>query len=153
MHATEGEHRMKPKTLLLIWFSLATTVCVAAPALKSRKTDDGAQILGVWKEDSISVNGGQPAAGADYTFRFSNDGTCGITTGNNENPAKYFLVVSTTPRRMKWLNGPEMTEWTCLYELNGDTLKIAFSQPGQEPPESIAPSAGVTIYYLKRVRE
>jgi uncharacterized protein (TIGR03067 family) len=144
---------MQRITMLLIWLAFSATPSVAAPALKSKKNDDATRILGTWKQDSVSVHGGQPAFSPDTTFRFSNDGTCGIANGSNENPAKYFLDTSKSPRRMKWLNGREMTEWLCLYELEGDTLKVVFVDPGTEAPQKFEPAKNLTIYFLKRVKE
>ena len=54
---------------------------------------------------------------------------------------------------MKWLNGPEKTEWRCLYELDDDSLKIAFINAGTEIPATLEPSPNATIYYLKRIKE
>lgn len=125
---------MKWIPLTLAWLTLAATVNVAAPALKDRKDDHRTRILGNWTQVSISQRGGQPEPGAVTTFRFGSDGKCGITNTSRENPAQYTLNVAATPRRMKWLNGPELTEWLCLYELDGDTLKVAFVDQGTEAP-------------------
>ena len=54
---------------------------------------------------------------------------------------------------MKWLNGPEKTEWRCLYEIEGDTLKVCFVDPDAEMPTALAPSKNSTIYYLKRIKD
>ena len=54
---------------------------------------------------------------------------------------------------MKWLHGPHKTEWRCLYELDDDTLKIAFIKAGNEMPPKIESGPNATIYYLKRIKE
>ena len=63
------------------------------------------------------------------------------------------LDVSKSPRRMKWLHGPTKTEWLCVYELEGDKLKLAFVDSGTEPPKKVEPANNLTIYYLKRVKD
>jgi len=131
--------------------TLSASISVSAPALKDLKRErDSTRILGHWKLESLSLHGGQPDDGQGTTFRFSKDGSCGITNGSTENGAKYTLDASTTPARMKWLNGPQLTEWLCLYELEGDNLKIAFVDPNTEAPKKIEPTKNLTIYYLTR---
>lgn len=54
---------------------------------------------------------------------------------------------------MKWLNGPGMTEWLCLYEFAGDKMKLAFLDPRTGVPDKIEPAENLTIYYLKRLKD
>jgi uncharacterized protein (TIGR03067 family) len=128
---------------------------MGAPALKDRKSDDKTRIIGRWAIEALSQRGeeGKTSTGM---FRFAPDGACGIThggPGSNEFGAVYTLDPSTTPGHMKWLNGPDRTEWDCLYEFDGDRLKVAFVDRGTELPKKIEPAGNLTIYYLKRVRE
>ena len=124
----------------------------AAPNLKERKDDDATRILGEWVVESISVHGGVPSA-SNSTMRFGKDGTCGITNqGGKEMPAVYSMEGKGTPRRMQWLNGPDRTEWLCLYEFKDDSLKVAFVNRGMEAPDRIEPMANLTIYYLRKVK-
>jgi uncharacterized protein (TIGR03067 family) len=145
---------MRRLILTMTWLALSAIVAAAAPALKDRKNEDRDRIVGVWVQESITVHGNASDSPQHRTFRFGKDGTCGITNGTgSENPARYTLDPSTSPRRMKWLNGPEMSEWQCLYELDGDSLKVAFVDQGTEAPNKIEPTRNLTIYYLKRVKE
>ena len=144
---------MRHMTLALTWFTLSATASVAAPALKDRKIDDATRILGMWAQEAISVHGNEQNTQQQNTFRFGNDGTCGIVTGSRENPAEYTLDVAKSPRQMKWLNGPAKTEWLCIYELDGDSLKVAFVDQGTEPPKKIEPAKNLTIYYLRRIKD
>jgi uncharacterized protein (TIGR03067 family) len=142
---------MRLLATMLAWLALAPTVSLAAPALKDKKDQDGTRILGFWISDALSLQGNPPQGGSDYTFRFGTDGTCGIANGGGkEIGAQFTLDPSTTPHRMKWLNGPQLTEWLCLYELDGDTLKVVFVDAGTEAPQKIEPAKNLTIYYLKR---
>lgn len=128
---------------------------MAAPALKDRKNDDKARIIGYWAQEALSQHGGERNTSSG-TFRFAEDGSCGITNGgpgSKESGAVYSLDPSTTPGRIKWFNGPDRTEWDCLYEFDGDRLKVAFVERGTEIPKKIEPAANLTIYYLKRIKE
>ncbi len=144
---------MKRTTALAAWITLAATLSPAAPKLKDNRSDDPSRILGQWAQESLSSHGNQPAGGANATFRFSKDGTCGIANGGQENGAQYSLEPTAKPKRLKWLNGPELTEWKCLYELDGDTLKVAFIDHNTEAPTQIEPTKNLTIYYLKRIKD
>ena len=126
----------------------------AAPALKDRKDDDKVRIIGQWRIDALCMRGGRMDTERMGSFRFGSDGTCGIThNAGKENPALYTLDPSTNPRKMKWLNGAQKTEWVCLYELDGDKLKVAFVDQGTEAPNKIEPAPNLTIYYLKRSKD
>jgi uncharacterized protein (TIGR03067 family) len=131
------------------------TMTMAAPALKDRKNDDKSRIVGNWAIEALSVRG-EESKSSSGMVRFAADGSCGIThgpPGSNEFGAVYTLDPSTTPRRMKWLNGPDRTEWDCLYEFDGERLKVAFVDRDTQFPRTIEPTANLTIYYLKRVKE
>ena len=142
---------------MLVVLALAAAALSAAPVPKELvRANDGRRIVGAWKQESLSVRGGEAQAGANgTTFRFRADGTCGITSGlgNRENSAEYTLDPKASPRRMKWLNGPEKTEWRCLYELEGDSLKVCFVDHQAELPAKLEPGPTSTIYYLKRSNE
>ncbi len=144
------------KSMLAIGFALAASGLSAAPIPKELKRDnDKVRILGKWKQEFLAMRGGEKQPDTSATFRFSPDGGCGITSGNatRENPSEYTLDAASTPRKMKWLNGPEKTEWRCLYELDGDSLKVCFIDHNTEVPAVLAPAANATIYYLKRIKE
>lgn len=141
---------------------LLATVVLAAPVPKElKKLEDSKAILGKWQGDVL----GQKVNGLTYVFRFGEDGTCGISTGGvgknvRESPAEYTLDSGQTPKRMKWLNGPEKSEWRCVYALDGDTLRVGFVHQGTEIPAEFTATGGepalkgtVTIYELKRLRD
>jgi uncharacterized protein (TIGR03067 family) len=144
---------MKKVGLAFVGLTLSAAVNLAAPALKGPKIDDATRILGQWNVDSLSTRGGESQPQSNVSIRFSKDGTCGITNGGREIAALYSLDPSQEPRRMKWLNGPEKTEWLCLYEFDGEVLKVAFVDRGSDPPRKVEPGNGLTIYYLRRMKE
>ncbi len=139
---------------LFLALSLGGGLLSAAPVPKELRANDNARILGQWKQEKISVRGGEEKGAAGTVFRFSSDGTCGISYGNREsNDSSYTLDSTALPRRMKWLNGPQKTEWRCFYELEGDSLKVCFVDHKAELPAKLEPGPTATIYYLKRVNE
>jgi uncharacterized protein (TIGR03067 family) len=136
----------------LIACAAFTLPLVAAPVPKAvMKQSDEKAILGHWRGTTLPVSANQTV----YTFCFSADGTCGI--GHNGQAALsdcvYSLDPSGTPKRMKWLNGSERTEWRCVYELDGDMLRIGFVPPNQEVPNNLELKNNLTVYELKRVKE
>lgn len=141
-------------TVVLASLVIATTANLAAPALKDKKDDDKTRIVGKWNQEALCMRGGRMDTERIGFVRFGADGSCGISmNGAAENPAIYSLDPSMNPRQMRWLNGPEKTEWQCLYEFDGDTLKVAFVDRGTEAPKKIEPSPNLTIYYLKRIKD
>lgn len=125
---------------------------VAAPVPKAvKKKVDSQTILGKWEGGLAGT-----AKGGGYVFRFADDGKCGITNigpNGRENGAEYQLHPDKSPRQMTWWNGAERTEWRCVYELDGDTLKVVFVHQGTDIPPDAAPRAGVTVYELKRMAD
>jgi uncharacterized protein (TIGR03067 family) len=141
-------------TLALFFLAFVTPATLPAPALKDRKDEDATRIVGQWAQESMSSRGGEPTPPKQpSTFRFSSDGTCSITTRGNETGAQYTLDLSKSPRQLKWLHGSTKMEWLCIYELDGDKLKLAFVDNGTEPPKKIEPANNLTIYYLRRVKD
>ena len=142
--------------LLLFAVAWAVAAVQAAPVPKELRTNDNARILGKWKQEGLSMRGAAAQLEASNTvFRFGADGTCGIVNGlgNQEKPAEYTLDQTGFPRRMKWLNGAEKTEWRCYYELDGDSLKVCFIDQNAPLPAKLEPGQTATIYYMKRVKD
>ena len=143
--------------MLLIGVAFASSALSAAPVPKEvKRNNDEFRILGKWKQEFLSSRGAEKEA-ATATFRFEAEGKCAIVYGDGDGPplmtSGYSLDAATSPRAMKWLNGPEKTEWRCLYELDGDSLKVCFIDHNTEVPAVFAPAANATIYYLKRIKE
>lgn len=140
--------------LLLLGFTSGT---VAAPIPKEVKVNNDAQrILGKWQSEFLSTNGEDKQPVANTRFRFEADGKCMIMYGcrdNRDPDCEYSLETIASPRRMKWLNGTDMRVYACLYELDEDSLKIAFSKAVTETPANLDPAQNTSIYYLKRIKE
>ena len=133
---------------LLLLFAVPLT---AAPVPKAvKKADDATLILGRWESVTVQYDGRPGTAGA--VFRFADDGKGGVVPPGQkaEVPATFTLDPNDTPKRLEWaLNGPAKSVAT--YELDGDTLKLAFGA-ATRPPKA-APGPGVSYYELKRVKE
>ena len=141
---------------ILLLFAI-TSGTVAAPIPKEVKVGNDAQrILGKWQTEFLSSNGADKQLSTSSIFRFEAEGKCAILHSSNDandSDSEFTLDVSSNPRRMKWLSGVAKQEWLCLYELDSDSLKIAFINAGTPVPDAIAPAQNATIYYLKRIKE
>ncbi len=140
---------------LILALALAGTAVRSAPIPKELRANDNARIAGKWKQEFLAMRGGEKQPDTNTTFYFEAAGKCAIGYGEgpSQNPSGYSLDPASMPRKMKWLNGPEKTEWRCLYELDGDSLKVCFIDHNTEVPAALAPAANATIYYLTRVKE
>ena len=65
--------------------------------------------------------------------------------GATESGAPFPLLPVASPRRLQWLNGPDKAKWLCLYELDGDRLKLAFVDQGTDPPAKIEPAIATQV--------
>ena len=132
---------------------LVGSLAVSAPVPKAvKKADDAKLILGDWKGGTLN---GAGVSSGEYTFRFTDDGICGIGHGKQtpSGDCAYTLDPSATPlKEMKWLNGAVKTEWRCVYELDGDTLRVGFVHQNKATPTTMTPSGDLTVYELKRVK-
>ncbi len=143
-------------TLLAIGVALGATAVEAAPVPKEiKRNNDKIRILGNWKQEFMSLRGAEKQPETISTFQFDADGKCGISYDNSprQNDSEYSLDPTSSPGKMKWLNGTEKTEWRCLYEIENDTLKVCFIEHNAEVPSVLATGKNATIYYLKRVKE
>lgn len=141
---------------ILLLFAI-TSGTVAAPIPKEVKVGSDAQrILGKWQTEFLSSSGTDKQLNTSSRFRFEVDGKCTILHGSDnerDSDSEFTLDMSSNPRRMKWLQGTGKQVWQCLYELDGDSLKIAFINAGTPVPDLIDPAQNATIYYLKRIKE
>jgi len=125
---------------------------LAAPVPKvAKKPDDAQALLGRWQSVEVKYDGRAGAVGA--VFRFGADGRGGVVppNGDAEKAAEYTLDATAAPKRLVWgLNGSKQSVAT--YELDGDTLKLAFGS-SRVPPEKAAPGPDVSYYELKRLKD
>lgn len=127
---------------------LLAGIAVAAPVPKSvKKKDDATLILGTWKP-----------TGKDMAwFQFADDGTLKTWHGDDENANKMAWTWAidperTTPRRVRLNRVPDSHNgYDCLYELDGDTLKLVFLlKKGMLPPEKVQAGPDLQLHQMTK---
>lgn len=131
------------RTLLVV--CLLATPATAAPVPKTlKKKDDATLLVGTWK----------PAGKQSAWFQFAADGTLKTYSDpNGRSLQNWTWVLEETerlPKRMKLTRaGGGNESFVCVYELDGDTLKIGFVVSGQVP-EKVEAAPGVQLYEQSR---
>jgi uncharacterized protein (TIGR03067 family) len=107
----------------LLAVALLAALAPAAPVPKPLKKASNAELLvGRWK----------PVEGQTQWYQFNADGTLRTWYGNDspDGPTQYRVALDPTarPKRITWVGiSSGKPEWEGIYELNGDTLKVAYS--------------------------
>jgi uncharacterized protein (TIGR03067 family) len=128
----------------LVALGLLVSLTPAAPVPKAlKKQDDRQLILGRWK----------PVVGQTQWYQFNADGTLSTWYNPGESPDPQYTVTldpTASPKRITWigLKSGEV-EWEGLYELDGDTLKVAYS-PVPKVPEGFGPGQAQTVIQQTR---
>lgn len=137
---------------LAIAFILATAVSAAPVPKAVKKQDDKSALVGTWKVSAVTIN--QTSSSLDtHTFIFDADGGVRTLFGNKNNSSDWTWTIDTTtnPRTMRWVSGPgTKNSWSCVYELDGDSLKVGFIAPGNKLPAKVEPTEGLTLYVMNR---
>jgi uncharacterized protein (TIGR03067 family) len=128
-----------PVLLALVALPLA-----AAPVPKTKEQPDAALIVGAWHDGRD---------GECAYWHFEADGVAG--TGAKKNPKGALYRLDPSKKQFDWSQNGGKTWFLGVYELDGDTLKIALGQGGTgQRPESVddqtRPYQQLT---LKRVKE
>ncbi len=107
----------------LLAFALLVGLATAAPVPKAvKKQADSDQLVGRWIATEKNT----------HSFHFRDDGTMTVWNGQVENGgAKYRWTIDDTasPKRMTWYDTtstPPRPQFECVYELDGDSLKITY---------------------------
>jgi uncharacterized protein (TIGR03067 family) len=133
----------------LLALALLAGLAAAAPVPKElKKKDDKHSLLGTWKVTELTSDG-KPTTASYHTFVFTDDGKLTLIEGKNKTGPQWTWAIdqSTTPRTMKWATG---NPWDCVYELDGDSLKLGLLNKGAKPPASVEPGNGLTLYVMTR---
>jgi hypothetical protein len=131
--------------------ALALTLLVgtlsAAPVPKElKKPDDKELLVGTWMTTGSGT----------ANFRFNADGTMQTWTGQDVGrPVLEWtwsdLDPMATPKRVKLTRAVGTASYDCLYELSGDSLKIAFIVDKTKPiPDKLQARPGFSVYELTR---
>ncbi len=131
---------MRPLVALALFVALAP----AAPVPKGlKKPDDKTGIVGRWK----------PNEGERLWYEFRDDGTLRV----NERPTelngvaqyKWTLDSASSPKRMTWYAAGTTTMlFECVYELDGDDLRLNYSS--STIPKAVGPDI---LNYSTRTRD
>lgn len=139
---------------------LPIIVCLAAVmALGGRRAegkhaapDDAVAMEGLWKLVKYDRNGTRQIQEQGLEFVFV-EGMGALKQGETlANAARYRIDSTTTPGKMDLYGNRGTTK--CVYELEGDSLRIAFpASPRGERPATVATKFGdgFTVMTLKRV--
>jgi uncharacterized protein (TIGR03067 family) len=139
-------------TLRLIGVA-AATLLLAAPAPDDPTKKDQERIQGTWKVDSIQAPDGaaQPDA-ADMRMTFDVEKVVMTKGGNEFKKGTFKLDASKKPPAIDLTDDKDKMAALGIYQLDGDTLKIAVAKEGAERPKEFKPDkdAGVGVVVLKR---
>lgn len=126
----------------LLTLALLVGVAAAAPVPKElKKKGDVDLIVGTWK----------PAQGRTEWFEFTVDG--GMKAWNTGGsaatgvPYTWSLDPTATPKRMTWCSaGQTKPSFECVYDLDGDTLRISYVSAGNKLPTEVAATGGHVFF-------
>lgn len=126
------------RTTLLVL--LAVTSSTAAPVPKGvKKKDDAALIVGTWK----------PTDKGTCHCEFKADGTMRTWHVPEVGPPidwTYTLDPTTTPKRMKLATADGKNSYDCVYSLDADRLKLAFTLGVKQFHEKWEETPGLQMY-------
>ena len=128
---------MRPLVALALLVSLA----VAAPVPKVVKKGDAEQIVGTWKPANTSC-----------WYQFNADGT--LKTWHDPNRHSpldwtYTLDPTTSPKQVRLTTADGKTSYNCIYDLEGDSLKLVFVL-GVKDPKKVEAGPGLQLYEQTR---
>lgn len=153
------------RLLSLFAVGLFASALVAAPVPKDKeKTKDEDAIQSTWKADKFEnagAPGGPPPGELEkIRFVFEKDGKLRVTGGpsGDEMTGTYKLDPAAKLKAIDMVvKDPSGREHTALgvYELDGDTLKLCFSDGDNKPrPEELKPDGkGVAVVTFTRVKD
>ena len=113
----------------LLAVALLVGFAPAAPVPKGiKKKDDAAMLVGRW----LAANG------RGHSFVYNEDGTMKVWDGPNEPQGganyKWSIDATATPKRMTWYGvGSTAPQYECVYEMDGDELKITYESAPKIP--------------------
>jgi hypothetical protein len=135
----------------LLAVALLAALAPAAPVPKSlKKADDASRIVGTWK----------PTDKESAWFQFNDDRTLKTWHGAEGGAAhshmdwKWALDPDTShsPRKVRLTRVPDSENgYDCLYELDGDTLRLVLLlSPGVPPPKKVEAGPNLQLHQTAR---
>jgi uncharacterized protein (TIGR03067 family) len=138
----------------MCWKLLTAILFVAAPAAAQEKKD-GERIQGAWTVVSREVVGKKtPDADLKVLKVTIKDGLLTIDDGQKKEKVRYTLDPSRTPKGIDLTDEDRKVTTLAIYELDGDSLKLCWSEKVAEYPSEFAGSSdsGQTLMVLKRAK-
>ncbi len=127
----------------LLALALLAGFATAAPVPKALKPKADAElIVGTW----------MPANSGTCWYQFNADGTLKTWHGPNKRSPldwTYTLDTTVTPKRVLLTGKADQKSFECVYELDGDGLKIAFVL-GAKDPKKVEAGPGLQLYEQTR---
>lgn len=137
----------------------AACLCIAADETKPDAKKDVDQLQGMWQVVAIEHNGAKVEAKEAKQLKFIfTDKKLAVDRGSKEiHEALYKLNPTAKPKTIdvSFVSGPdEGKTLQGIYELNGDSLKICWSEKGTKRPDKLAttPDSARTLHTLKRAK-
>ncbi len=129
---------------LAVLFFLAP-IAIAAPVPKELKKNS---IVGTWAVTTAVVGVQEQSAYNGQIWKFGSD-------GHLENPSYKSGIYTVQSNGIDIGFGPGSGDsiWKAIFEVAGDTLKIAFPKTNATRAEDFVPANNNVIYSFKRVRE
>jgi len=142
---------MKP--MLCLCLAVAATL----NAFAGDPPDDAKGVQGNWKPVKAEL-AGQPMADAVLqTISLKLDkGKYEVFVGQNPDKGTYTVDATTKPKSMSvtGTEGPNNGKtFPCIYELNGDTLRICYDLSGAKRPTEFKSVAGTKLYLVTYQRK
>ena len=124
-------------------FALLALPLAAAPVPKPPPANP---IEGTWHDGTEGESG---------YWHFGKDGVAGVGEKKNPQDCKYRIGPSKDPKQIEWSHNGGKTWFLGIYEVDGDSLKLAFGRGGvNERPESMdGKNLQFNYYKLKRVEK
>jgi uncharacterized protein (TIGR03067 family) len=142
--------RVRTHVLLALLAQLVPPLAAAPVPKVVRPKGDAERIVGTWSPDG----------GKAQWFRFDADGTQTAWRAEyRHSPNVYTVTLDPTasPKRMTWTaKGETDPSSQCVYELDGDRLRVAYVTAGEPWPaevEAVAPEPGRGRFFVAQTRE
>jgi uncharacterized protein (TIGR03067 family) len=142
------------RLLALLAAGLFAGSLLAADDKKDKPKDEEA-ILGTWKIEKFETGTGKDPTAEEFAkarFTFMKDGKMvSVEPDGMETKMEFKLDPAAKPRAIDTTLEKKTTAG--IYELDGDTLKIALPLGDKRPTEMKADGKGVMVMTLKRVKD
>jgi uncharacterized protein (TIGR03067 family) len=136
---------------------VALTIATSLTAFAAGEPDDAKALKGTWTPVTAEL-GGQPMPDAVLkTINLKLDGgKYDVSVGGNPDKGTYTLDSASKPKGMTitGMEGPNKGKtFPCIYELQGDTLRICYDLSGAKRPTEFKTVAGTKLYLVTYTRK